>query len=96
MVATDNNSNNATILITENDDGHGIIELSAKKFNATEGDSNFITVIISAGQFGEVRVHTYIHTCTCIHTYVHTHILTYIYTYIHTYIYTYIHVIDRT
>ena len=88
MVATDNNSNNATILITENDDGHGIIELTATEFKATERDSNFITVIRSAGQFGEVRVHTYIHTCTCIHTYTHTYIHIYIHTYIHIYIHT--------
>lgn len=49
-------NNNATVIIEENDDAHGIVEFAASEFNGTEGESNFIYVRRTAGTFGEVGI----------------------------------------
>ena len=56
-ILTTNNSNNATILIEENDDARGTVALSNSSFTATEGNTNFITLTRSGGTLGDVRRH---------------------------------------
>ena len=50
------NESLAFIVVTENDDARGIIQLTSSEVNTTEPSQEFINLTRSAGDFGEVGI----------------------------------------
>ena len=59
------------MVVAENDDARGVLQLSSSSYEADESSQNFVTVIREAGTFGVVRMwYTHTHTHTHTHTYI--------------------------
>ena len=49
------NGSLAFVVIAENDDARGVLQLSSSTYEAEESSQNFVTVSRGAGSFGTVR-----------------------------------------